>query len=182
MHAFTDQNGRPWALKIDVAAIKEIRDALQVDLLKALEGDLLQELAADPVKLVEVLWRLVREQAARDQLTEEQFGRALAGDSLEAATEAFLDELIAFFPQRQRNALATLRTKSRHYAQTATTAAMSRLEGPSFERAMEAILTKSLATLDQQLEILASPSPPSPASPSPATIGETSTNSPAPRE
>lgn len=44
-------------------------------------------------------------EADAQQITDESFGAGMAGDAIESATGAFLDELIDFFPQAKRQLL-----------------------------------------------------------------------------
>lgn len=100
--SFTDTAGRDWHVAINVAAVKAVRDEADVDLLSVGEGDLLARLSTDAVLLAAVLFVVCRRQADDRGVTAEDFGRALAGDVIADATEAFLRELAAFFPHRRR--------------------------------------------------------------------------------
>jgi len=100
MRTFTDNTGRAWTIAIHVLAVKRVRSLVGVDLY-ALVGEGfagLQKLLADPVSLVDVIYCLCKEEADKRSTTDEDFGRAMAGDSIERATHAFIDELIDFFP------------------------------------------------------------------------------------
>lgn len=119
MHRFTDAEGRVWTIGVNVTTLKKVRGALDVNLLDIADKskDLLERLQTDPILLADCLWVLCEDQAkARNPaVTDEDFGRALAGDAIEQATAALLDELMDFFPradQREagRLALAKLRT------------------------------------------------------------------------
>ncbi len=67
------------------------------------------KLLADPVTLADVLFVLCQDEAAAKSITEEDFGRALGGDALALAAEAFVEELVDFFPDaRARTGLRRL--------------------------------------------------------------------------
>ncbi|MCJ7543370.1 MAG: hypothetical protein MUP47_02200 [Phycisphaerae bacterium] len=113
MKTFTTTDpDRLWNVAIDVNALRRLRAAVHVDLMEAIQGDLLDKLAADPVLLVDVLWVLCREQAEAAGITDEQFGGAVIGDVIEAATDALLEELADFFPQRRRKVLRMAKEKA----------------------------------------------------------------------
>jgi len=111
MRTFKDNAGRTWTVTLNVWAVKKVRDLLGVDLLD-LGGDakddngLLYRLIADPVLLVDVLYVVCKEQADGANVTDEQFGRAMAGDAIDGATKAFLEELADFTPSPRDRARA----------------------------------------------------------------------------
>jgi len=111
MRTFRDNAGRSWNLALNVYAVKKVRDLLGLDLLdlggsdKPGEG-LLYRLIADPVLLVDVLYVVCRDQADSASVTDEQFGRAMGGDAIDAATRAFLEELADFTPSPRDRARA----------------------------------------------------------------------------
>lgn len=120
MRRFVDGAGRSWGVDINVAQIRRVRDLLKVDLFKLIEDGLkpLAELLADPVRLVDVIFALLMDQAAQQQVTDVQFGQALRGDSLQQAAETFVEELIDFFPEtRDRLTLRKVLAKEKEIAQ-----------------------------------------------------------------
>ena len=104
MHTFTDNADRTWTVAINVAAIKRVRGLVQVDLYKLIDDGFkpLAELIADPVRLADVLYCLCKDEADARQVSDEDFGRALAGDAITLAADAFVEELIDFFPDARR--------------------------------------------------------------------------------
>jgi hypothetical protein len=106
MRSFIDNAGRTWTLQINVAAIKRVRGLVGVDLYKLIDDGMepLAKLVADPVDFVDVLYCLVKTEAEAKQITDEQFGQSLAGDSINLAADAFVEELIDFFPEARARA------------------------------------------------------------------------------
>jgi hypothetical protein len=100
MHTFTDNAGRTWTVAINVAAAKRVRGLVNIDLYKLVDDGFkpLGELLADPVRLVDVLYCLCKDEADARNVSDEDFGRALYGDAITMAAEAFVEELIDFFP------------------------------------------------------------------------------------
>lgn len=116
MHTFSDNAGRTWTIVIHVAAIKRVRGLLNVDLYKLVDDGFksLGELLGDPVRLVDVLYVLCQDEAHARHVSDEEFGRAMYGDAIHQATEAFLEELIDFFPDpKGRNSLRKIVDESR---------------------------------------------------------------------
>ena len=106
MRTFTDNAGRTWLLAINVASVKRVRALVGIDLYKLIDDGLepLARLVSDPVDLADVLYCLVRDEADTKQITDEDFGRCLAGDAITAAADAFVEELIDFFPEARARA------------------------------------------------------------------------------
>jgi len=108
MRVFKDNAGRTWTLQINVAAVKRVRGLVGIDLYQlASDGfESLGKLVSNPVDLADVLYCLVKDQADSQKITAEDFGRALAGDCITQAADAFVEELIDFFPDaRARSGL-----------------------------------------------------------------------------
>ena len=106
MRRFTDSDSRVWELNINVAAVKRVRGCLGIDLYSLVDDGFrtLSKLIADPVTLADVLFCLCQNQAERRHVSDEDFGRALAGDVITQAADAFVEELIDFFPDARARA------------------------------------------------------------------------------
>ncbi len=103
MKSFTDSENRRWDVSLNVTTLKRVRNITDVDLLTVLDKpDLLTELAGDPVRFVDVLYVIVKPQADQLGVSDEQFGSALDGESIEHASNAFLEALVDFFPGARR--------------------------------------------------------------------------------
>jgi hypothetical protein len=98
MKTFTDNAGRTWTLAINVDAIKRVRGLLDVDLLGILDGQLIERLYRDPVLLCDVVYAVCQPEADAREVSDEEFGRAMAGDAIDHATKALLEELVNFCP------------------------------------------------------------------------------------
>ena len=116
MRTFRDNAGRTWTIAINVAAIKRVRALVNVDLYKLVDDGFkpLGALISDPVQLADVLYCLCKDEADAKQISDEDFGRALAGDAITLATDAFVEELIDFFPEaRVRDSFRKIVAESR---------------------------------------------------------------------
>ena len=105
MKQFTDNKERSWTLSLNIATAKKVKDAVSFDLLSEDVGEMVGRLAVDPVLLCDVIFILVSDQAARNNITDEDFGESRAGEAIGKATEALLDEIVDFFPPRKRKVL-----------------------------------------------------------------------------
>lgn len=168
MKSFTDNQGRAWTLTINVDAIRRVRTLANVDLLTAIETDLVQKLSIDPVLLCDVIYALAKPQADALNVSDEDFGRAMAGDSIDGATTALLEELVDFFPKERRVLLGKVLDKLKKLQGMALRAVEIKLESPALENQMKA----ALAELDE-------PEPPGPGNSS-GSSPESSASTPAP--
>jgi len=114
MRQFKDNEGRAWTVAINVAALKRVRGLVGVDLMQVMEGTLIEKLVRDPVLLCDTVYAVCKPEADARSVTDEDFGRAMAGDAIEAATQALLDELVDFCPSpRDRANLGRVLTATR---------------------------------------------------------------------
>ena len=121
MKTFRDNKRRVWTLEVNVAAIKRVRGLCKVDLNSIVEVDsenrptarLLEQLSSDPVLLVDVLYAICKPDADKQGVTDEEFGEAMAGDAIEQATEALLDEIVDFFPSAKRQVMRKILNAAR---------------------------------------------------------------------
>ncbi|MCE9530350.1 MAG: hypothetical protein K8T89_04345 [Planctomycetes bacterium] len=106
MHSFRDNAGRTWIIAINVTMIKRVRGLVGVDLYQLIDDGFkpMGALISDPVKLADVLYCLCKDEADTKQITDEDFGRSLYGDAITLAADAFVEELIDFFPEARTRA------------------------------------------------------------------------------
>ncbi|MBL8818706.1 MAG: hypothetical protein JNL58_21945 [Planctomyces sp.] len=141
MHTFTDTQGRPWTITLNVDAIRRVRSVLNINLLEAIEGKLLERLITDPVLLCDILFVVIQPETIAKGISDEDFGRALGGDVLEAATTALLEELVDFFPSAKRAVFRKALIKLKQLETLAIDTATQRLESPEIEQRMQTALS-----------------------------------------
>lgn len=100
--SFKDLKDRTWTIEINVYSVKTVKERLGVNIFTLVDNryEGLTKLQGDLAKLVDVIFCLCEEQAKAKVVSDEDFGRALAGDALGAANDAFEVALINFFPDR----------------------------------------------------------------------------------
>ena len=102
MKIFKDANGGEWSFELTAFEFKRTRDKFG-DLL---DPDYCYNKTRDAVFLVDLLFELVGEQAAKRGIDAAAFARLFKGDAVESARQAFLEEYVAFFPSRARERLS----------------------------------------------------------------------------
>ena len=140
MKTFTDNTGRTWTLLVNVATIKRVRALCGVDLNSIIEVEdgkpttkLLERLSTDPVLLVDVLYAVCRPECGQKGVSDEDFGAAMAGDAIEQATSALLDEVIDFFPEAKRLAFRKILSASRRFEEMARKRLAAAMADSGFE-------------------------------------------------
>jgi len=145
MKTFTDNTGRSWTIAVNVEAIKRVKSLLAVNLLDAIEGKLIEQLVDDPVLLCDVIYVLCGLQAGAAKVSDEDFGRSMAGDAIEAATTALLEELADFFPRGRRELLQKALAKLRTFEAKVLEAAAARLDSPELDRRLQETIAGGLS-------------------------------------
>lgn len=142
MKTFKDNADRTWTVTVNVDAIKRVRSLLSIDLMEAVEGKLIERLIGDPVLLCDVIYCVCKDDADAKGITDEEFGRAMAGDAIELATTALLEELVDFFPQGKRQLLRKALAKLETLQETMLTVVSERLDSPELDAQLLAELRK----------------------------------------
>ena len=79
--------GRTWTVEINVATLKRVRGLTGTDLMQVIEGTLIEKLIRDPILLCDIVYAICKPEAdaATPRITDEEFGKAMAGDAIEAS-------------------------------------------------------------------------------------------------
>ena len=145
MHTFADTQGRTWTVTINVDVIRRVRSLLNINLLEAVEGRLLERLITDPVLLCDILFVVIQPEAVTKDISDEDFGRSLGGDVLDLATTALLEELVDFFPSAKRTVFRKALIKLKQLETLAIETATQRLESSELEERMKAAISGTQA-------------------------------------
>ena len=144
MKTFTDNAGRTWTIAINVDAIKRVRGTLDVNLLEVVEGTLIERLIRDPVLLCDVVYAVCKPEADEKGVSDEEFGRAMAGDAIVHATKALLEELVGFSPSpRDRANLTRVLETTWKVMDKARDLIEARLESGELDRVVEQALASA---------------------------------------
>ena len=104
MKTFQDSAGRTWTLSMTVDSVKRVRDLMQINLIEPEAGDppLLTRLGMDDLLMLDVIYYLIRPQAEQLNISDSDFAKALGGDAVLSAINAFYEEMVDFFQKRGR--------------------------------------------------------------------------------
>jgi hypothetical protein len=162
MKTFTDNASRTWTVVVNVDAFKRVKSLLNVNLMEAVEGKLLERLVSDPILLCDVIYAVCKPEADAKNVTDVQFGQAMGGDAIDLATTALLEELCDFFPQGRRVLLRKALEKLQRFQTLAYKTAGERLDSPEMDKKLQAILNISMDSALNSAESSGSIQAPSP--------------------
>ncbi len=141
MPHFTDTAGHRWNLALSVGTVKRVRELSGVDLLTILDKpQALVDLASDPVRFVDVLFIVIKPQADQIGICDEAFGESLDGETVEAATDAFLEALVDFFPGARKTTLKRVLDRAKGTARLAEGALQKALDDGTIDQAISEAL------------------------------------------
>lgn len=143
MRTFKDNAGRTWTVDINVATLKRVRGLTGVDLMQVIEGTLIEKLIRDPVLLCDVVYAICKPEAdaATPPVSDEEFGKAMAGDAIEAATTAVLEELVGFCPSpRDRANLGRVLQATKKVMERARDLVEKKLDSGELDRLADRLL------------------------------------------
>ena len=147
MRQFKDNAGRTWTVDINVATLKRVRGLTGVDLMQVIEGTLIEKLIRDPVLLCDVVYAVCKPEADAAKVSDEEFGKAMAGDAIESATQAVLDELISFCPSpRDRANLGRVLQATNRVMEKARDVTEKRIETLTSEGELDKLVNRLLET------------------------------------
>lgn len=159
MHSFTDNKGRVWEIDINIAAARRVKSLVGVNIVALYENkfERLAGLLSDPIAICDVIFAIVKPEADRQGVTDEQFGEAMAGDSIEQAAEAFYRAIVDFCPNPRmrkvmQGALGALSEFNQRVA--------ARLDSFGFtpEQFAEQMVAQAIADLDRRMAASSIPS------------------------
>ena len=164
MRQFKDNAGRTWTVDINVATLKRVRGLTGVDLMQVIEGTLIEKLIRDPVLLCDVVYAVCKPEADVAKVSDEEFGKAMAGDAIEAATTAVLEELVGFCPSpRDRANLGRVLQATNRVMEKARDLTEKRIETLTSESELDKLVNRMVPPI-----------------PEPPTPGSSSTSAPEP--
>lgn len=140
MKSFKDCEGREWHVSVNVDSIKRVKSLINIDLLDVADGKLFSVVLANPITLVNTVYCLCLPQAEQRNVSDADFGRAMAGDAIDHASTAVLEELIDFFPNRQRQILRKALTKVQEVEARGADLAVKHLDSPELATMIESTL------------------------------------------
>ena len=99
MKTFKDATGRTWTVAVNTTTAQRVRDLTDINPFDMQKFNEIYSILRDPIRLVALVYALCKPEIEQRELTPEQFGESLSGQSLRDAWDAFEAELILFIRQ-----------------------------------------------------------------------------------
>ncbi len=137
MRTFKDTKGRLWEISIDALVIKRLRTSIDFDLAAPDVTATLRRLIGDVILTCDVVYAIVKPQADAAGISQDDFWGAMAGDPIDTALQAVMDEVTDFTPNRAARERLTLWLK--------TVTEMAQMKDVQADEAMKGLVAKGLA-------------------------------------
>lgn len=115
MSKFADKTGQTWTVEVTVGDLKPLREDYEIDLKDITEEEMKSILPwiSKPEKLVELLWHFCQEEAAKRDVTPEQFGRLFNPKAVRESAVAVVGAVVDFSlgPKVAEEVMANLRAE-----------------------------------------------------------------------
>ena len=149
--SFQDRSGKTWSTAVTVNTVRRVKELVGVDLLDVFNGRLFTQLMDDPVLLVNTLYAVCQPQAEQNNVSDEQFGEQLVGDTIAEATAALTRGIIDFFPRDRRPVLEQTWTAINQVQDKGMTLATAKLKSPLMQQTIEQAMRQAENQIDQRL-------------------------------
>lgn len=155
--SFQDIEGRTWPLKITVAIVRQVKAEIGIDLFAAQDGGALRDLGDDPMKICGLIWCLVRKQAEALDIDEATFWDGFNETTLDAATMAFFESLIAFSQEGKRKPLRLVLAKMKKAEALKMKKALELAESADLDKALAEMIETEHKTAKKMLASMIAP-------------------------
>ena len=115
MNSFKDKNGKLWTIEVNLGTARKVMSGCGVDLLHLIDIDAektdltgLDKIASDPFLLFQVIFILCEQQVRDAGIGEEEFAELFDSDSIQAATDSLVQEVINFSQPAKRKMLTVV--------------------------------------------------------------------------
>jgi len=153
MGAFKDKDGNVYTFHISPGSIKRCVDIAKVsplDIFAPDDAETARRIVDHPEIVADILYACCKPELDGKNISAEQFGESLNGDSLEEGLEAIKDEVVGFSPTSKRQVLQTLRTQQGKMETAAAALVMEKLTDPVLLKQVDQKMRRDLDELLQK--------------------------------
>jgi hypothetical protein len=142
-----DTKGREWSFRFTALTVRDISAATKLDT-KALTGEnsLLVRVGQCETTLLQCLWLTTKPQAKQMGVTEEEWLESLDNESLQSATEEWMQAYINFSHPARRDLLSRTLTATQRKMKRATRELETLLAGSEIDEVINREVDKALST------------------------------------
>lgn len=142
-----DTKGREWSFRFTALTVRDISSATNLDT-KALTGEnsLLVRVGQCEATLLQCLWLTIKPQAKQMNISEDEWLESLDNDSLQSATEEWMQAYINFSHPARRDLLSRTLTATQRKMKRATRELETLLAGSEIDEVINREVDKALST------------------------------------
>ena len=148
---FKDKTGREWIVDLDVDTCRRVRKECGVDLANFHDGNSHRQLWESDEKLVDVLWELVSEQAAKASVDASQFAKSLNGDALAAGLEAIQAAVVGFTRPDRRELARQIQDKAKTLTAKLVEQSAAQLASEKLAQQMDAAVARHANKIEETI-------------------------------
>jgi len=139
------ESERLWEVRVDLAALRRVRTLLGINLMQVVnpQDKLLEDIAADPVVLVDILYAVCKPQADACGLSDVAFGEQFSGDTLTEASKALFEGIVDFCPSRPKAALKKAMWRGEKIGEVLLTAMEAEADNPRLDEKLSALTSST---------------------------------------
>jgi hypothetical protein len=141
-----DTKGREWSFRFTALTVRDISAATHLDT-KLLNGknSLLARIGQDDAMLLQCLWLTIAPQARQMGVSEEEWLESLDNDSLQSATDEWMQAYINFSHPARRDLLSRTLTATKRKMTRATRELETLLAGSEIDKVINREVDKALS-------------------------------------
>lgn len=154
MEAFKDRTGETWDLDLNIGVAMRLKSRLDFDLENILDiqSDLsvkdktpLEKLATDAIFMFNVIFVTCEKQCRERNLSEEEFAERFSAETIIAAADALIREIVNFSRPQKRKVLEKLLRINSDLSEKMGAKLDQILEDPEFEKMISEEVEKSIS-------------------------------------
>lgn len=148
MRFFTDSKGNKWELALNLGVQLRLKAEFQHDIR---DVHILEKLG-DAQVFTDIIGCLLAKQIEAAQLTRDTFFESLIGNDIDALAEELIQEIVDFFPERQKPIVRELLAKAEKYRTSMKEVASEAVTNPKMDQLIETTIQKEREKLTSLLD------------------------------
>lgn len=146
-------SGKTVDLSISAGSIELVKNQLKVSLVDLGSTGVIEKMMDDPLLLCNIIYLLCKRSCEEQKISAEDFAYGMEGEQIEAATKAFIEELINFLPPSKKTLLRQSLKMQETLNQKMVESSMAKMESlmGKMETMVDRELDKTMLKIEETL-------------------------------